>query len=835
MPMERSADPHPEYNHFRQGEEFLAYRDSGGTGNVLLFLHGFASFSWSWEELIRFLPEGFRFVRVDLSGFGFSLGNSEHPLSIYDQAALVERLIVHLDLRRITLVGHGFGGEVCILLTRMPEILSRLDRLCLAACRAPGEEIPDYISKIASLSLTGGGRVLEFARSRFLARVLLEYVHGRKAALREVTLEAYSAMLRHPGRLDSIIRAAGEYLRNPGDDLLYESLSRFELPTLLLFGEKDPVITREGRKHLSSLLRNSHEILLPGCGHLLQEEAPETVGELLSAFIRRQVPELRTPSLPEGGKEMEVTGGAIPRLSRLFDRWSLGALLVILILKLLQFCRLLGVRAEAHGWRKLTSVFLRGEYSKFMLASFRLDYCGGSVPASYPEARRTLLQRLYGFQLLHPDLHWSVEPGFFSFGRRRIPFCDIVEAHVDAGGALLGLRPLFDRRQPPPGVSEEQASEALEAILRICNQYREADSRTRPGLIAGALRRWVSRKRRFHLLTRRNIQRYVERVMTASFIFLEVLPEGEEGGAMRYRTPDLRIFRHPGWGMTCVTARLTADFREADLWFQFHHITADGAPMQELLADLKRLWGSAGPVVYPAFPGLVSRPETMDCGDGVYRARVYIDFTSLLRLRRYLNDHYSAAMNGAASLAGLLMWGLADHPFFREKKMLLPIDAGISPQGERELGLLFIRPGRFLSGTEPLRGYLRFQKEMNRRMRSARNGSGESHEFLSLCTMLHPFFYHAARFLAPSSLDEIVGTMGISIIRDAEMFISPLTDFQKNGFLTLGSVKIPTGDGKCAGSLCICGSRTQIRIYLQAIKHLVRHFPQTLGLKEDSF
>lgn len=841
MPTARSADPHPEYNHFRQGDEFLAWRDTGGPGKpVVLFVHGFASFSWTWEGLLRFLPEEFRLVRVDLAGFGFSLGNSAHPLSPYDQAALLERLIGTLELRRITLVGHGCGGEVCMLLSRSPDVLARLDRMCLIACRAPGEAVPDYISKIASLSLTGGGRVLEFARSRFLARILLEYVYGRKGPIRAETLDAYSAMLRHPGRLDSIIRAAGEYAGNAGDELLQEAFARFELPTLLLFGEKDPVISRESRRLLSELLRNAREIVIPGCGHLPQEERPETVAELLCAFLHRREPRLRIDSPSQQrekeGAEKEKEKRSLPRLSRLFDRWSPGTLLMIFCLKVLQFFRSLGVRAEAHGWRKLTTVFLRGEYSKFMLASFRLDYCGASVPKSREEARKVLLRKLYAFQLLHQNLHWSVEPGIFSFGRRRLSFCDLVEAHVDSGGALLALHPQFDQRSSPlQNLTEEQAEEALEAIIRICNSYRETDSRSRPGLIASALRRRLARSRRFHLLTRRSLQRFTERVMAGTFLFVEVLPEGEENGAMRFRTPDLRIYRHPGWGMTCVTARFTADFREVDLWFQFHHTTADGAPMQELLVDLKRLWGAVGPVVYPAFPGVISRPETLDCGDGVFRSRIYVDFSFLLRLRKYLNDHYTSAMHGSASLAGLLMWGLAHHPFFREKKMLLPIDAGISPEGERELGLLFIRPGAFFSETEPLRGFLRFQKEMNRRMNNARNGSGESHEFLSLCTMLHPFFYHLARLLAPSSLDEIVGTMGISIIRDAEMFISPLTDFQKNGFVTLGSVKIPTADGSCAGSLCICGSRAQIRIYLQAVKHLVRHFPEMLGLPEKRF
>ena len=102
-------------------------------------------------------------------------------------------------------------------------------------------------------------------------------------------------------------------------------------------------------------------------------------------------------------------------------------------------------------------------------------------------------------------------------------------------------------------------------------------------------------------------------------------------------------------------------------------------------------------------------------------------------------------------------------------------------------------------------------------MNEIRQGRGEIMEFLQLCTMLHPFCYHAARFLMPSSIQEILGTVGFSVIRDAEIFISPLTDFQVNGFLSLGNTGIPTLNGKKAGSLCICGRKQTIRLHLEAV------------------
>lgn len=57
----------------------------------------------------------------------------------------------------------------------------------------------------------------------------------------------------------------------------------------------------------------------------------------------------------------------------------------------------------------------------------------------------------------------------------------------------------------------------------------------------------------------------------------------------------------------------------------------------------------------------------------------------------------------------------------------------------------------------------------------------------------------------PEAMSEFVGSMGISILRDSEIFISPLSDLQINGFMTISNLTQPTEDGKTAGAVCACG------------------------------
>ena len=205
----------------------------------------------------------------------------------------------------------------------------------------------------------------------------------------------------------------------------------------------------------------------------------------------------------------------------------------------------------------------------------------------------------------------------------------------------------------------------------------------------------------------------------------------------------------------------------------------------------------------------------------------------MLAVRRYLNEHYQQAMGGKAAVAGLIMWGVSRHDVFARQKFLLPVDVGML-DNDRILNLMMIRPRQFAheNSKSPLEDYCRFQKEMNLRLEQARTGRGAVSEFLELCALMHPFFYHLARKIWPRALDEVLGTAGLSLLRDAEIFIAPKTEFQSCGFIAVGNLKIPTDDNRTAAAVSIAGSRKQIRSCLEAMRSLPRDLVGMLDLQD---
>ena len=786
----------------------LSYTESG-SGLPILFLHEFGCGSASWEKIIPMMNRQVRCIAPDLPGSGQSDCPQEFiptPAILID---LMARFIEKLDLDQLILAGHGMGGEIALGLLKRPHIRRRLRGIALIACGALEKDIPSYISNIGHSSMTKP--ILNLIHSGFLIRMILKYAYAVHHTPDPDLCSRYAEALNRPGRIETLIASARAYGR-PG-----RIVSARGVPLIIIAGDEDRILSYEAAERLHRAFPGSSLSFLSGCGHIPQEECPAETAAILNQFISGEEPHIPEQTDPPHSHKM--------RPSRLFDLWRPGTLFLIMILKTLAFFRWLGVHAEQHSWRKISRFFLRREYSKFAIGQFRLrlDPEPDAGPGT-PEER--LEQKIVQFLIGRPELHDVSDQSFFFRRRSGKPFSDLIVAQTAADGSLQSLSPHFDPRFPQP---KKLVPEIIGTILAVYNEKRHLSDIRRPHEIRSECRRRLNRLAPFQPRSRLLIRRIFDRIMSGTFLFYDAaLPAAEtELDRIRFIPPDLTVFRHPGWGQTNIVCRLAPNGREADLWWQFNHAMADGAPMQELLGDLKKSWGAAGPLVFPALNGPVTDPVFMDCGQRLFRACFFADFTPLLRLRSSLNRMCAQQMNGKASFAALLMWGMARHPYFRDRKMLLPVDCH-TDDWKRQLGLLITRPDRSDRGISPLDDFCTFQAYVNRLLMEIRTGQAETSEMLSLFGMLHPFFYQFTAKLYPYALQEMLGTVGISIISGAEVFVSPQTDIQINGFLALGSALVETRDKRRAGSVCISGTREQIRMYHEALSQLIRDLPHIL-------
>src|SRR5664279_2548429 len=92
----------------------IAYTDRG-EGRPILFIHSFASSSCTWMKMIGVMPQRFRFITLDIKGFGHSETRRDDHLSPVDQSQIVSEFITRMQLEDVVLVGHSIGGAIGLL------------------------------------------------------------------------------------------------------------------------------------------------------------------------------------------------------------------------------------------------------------------------------------------------------------------------------------------------------------------------------------------------------------------------------------------------------------------------------------------------------------------------------------------------------------------------------------------------------------------------------------------------------------------------------------------------------------------------------------------------
>ncbi|MBI2417836.1 MAG: alpha/beta hydrolase [Ignavibacteriales bacterium] len=102
---------------------YIRYLDSMNGKTPLLFIHGLGASSIAdfGSILMDRAFDNYRCILIDLPGQGFSDKPQNFSYTLYSYSSVVERLIEHLKLASVTLVGHSLGGTVAIALLQKRE------------------------------------------------------------------------------------------------------------------------------------------------------------------------------------------------------------------------------------------------------------------------------------------------------------------------------------------------------------------------------------------------------------------------------------------------------------------------------------------------------------------------------------------------------------------------------------------------------------------------------------------------------------------------------------------------------------------------------------------
>ena len=246
-------------------------------------------------------------IAPDLLGSGDSDSREGADLRLPAQAADVRSLLEALGIERFAVVGHGRGGGVAQLLALQGgvEALVLIDSIAFDAWPSP--QILELRSRLGDVNG-------DFIHSWF--DTFFDTGMAHRERLSDADLQEY----RRPfERGDGVQRFARIVSGFDGEGLvgLEPRLAELEIPAFVLWGEDDAFLPAALAERLGDALPWASIALLPGCGHFLLEDAPETVAPLIVQWLRTQY--LRLPQAhahDEGAVTVEL--GRRPPQD---DRW----------------------------------------------------------------------------------------------------------------------------------------------------------------------------------------------------------------------------------------------------------------------------------------------------------------------------------------------------------------------------------------------------------------------------------------------------------------------------------------------------------------------------------
>ncbi len=269
----------------------LHYREAG-RGPLVILLHGFPEFWYSWRHLMPALADaGYHAIAPDMRGYNLSgkpQGVAQYTIDVL--ADDIAALIRHTGERRAHIIGHDWGGAVAWhLAMRHRDLIDRLVILNAPHPRAFARELrkPRQLWRSRYMLLFQLPRVAEaiLARRDFaIIRKIFRNDPVRPDAFTALDIDRYVHALARPWALTSAInyyRAAARFqpTRTPGFS------SRIDAATLLIWGEQDRHLDIALSRNLDRWVPNITVEYLPDASHWVMSDAPEEVERLVVNFL----------------------------------------------------------------------------------------------------------------------------------------------------------------------------------------------------------------------------------------------------------------------------------------------------------------------------------------------------------------------------------------------------------------------------------------------------------------------------------------------------------------------------------------------------------------------
>jgi epoxide hydrolase 4 len=260
-----------------------------GQGPLMLFLHGFPEFWYSWRHQLDYFSDRYTCVALDLRGYNDSdkpKGTDAYRIEVFVED--VRGVIQSLGDGPMTLVGHDWGGAIAWAFAYAhPDLLQRLIVMNMPhpAKFAEGLRTPQQLARswyIGAFQLPLLPELILEAGDFWLIEQAFRGMAIDKTAFSDADLREYKAAAAKPGALTAMVNY---YRANAPSLASLDSWGMLNLPTLMIWGEDDTALGKELTLGTEAYVSDLRLRYIPQCSHWVQQEQPHQVNALMAEFL----------------------------------------------------------------------------------------------------------------------------------------------------------------------------------------------------------------------------------------------------------------------------------------------------------------------------------------------------------------------------------------------------------------------------------------------------------------------------------------------------------------------------------------------------------------------
>lgn len=256
----------------RYRDALVSFEDQG-SGDAVVFIHGYTQSSSVWNFFVKNLTDAFRVITIDLPGHGESECIGEiHPIE--QMGEVIKAVLDHLKVTQAVIIGHSMGGYIALSMARVYPGLFRGLGLFHSTSLADTEE--SRASRERNIKLIREDH--QAFLFNFIPELFAPESRERLAPEIDALVETAKKMTQ------KAVLAAQEGMKSRSSSL--DVLINAKFPVMFIAGQKDSRVPFENIWVQMALTEEAHSLILRDVGHMGFLEAKYQTFDFTRAFIQ---------------------------------------------------------------------------------------------------------------------------------------------------------------------------------------------------------------------------------------------------------------------------------------------------------------------------------------------------------------------------------------------------------------------------------------------------------------------------------------------------------------------------------------------------------------------